>query len=58
MFEGVYNESMSKKDKFFEYVLPWLILLTVLVLFFIMLDTLVEFLINLSEPVSKLMEDI
>ena len=47
-----YPNGMSKYDKFFEYVLPWLILLAIVVgLYFTAMYGL-EFLIELSKPVS------
>ena len=48
-----YPNGLSRFDKFFEYVLPWLILLAIVVGLYFMLTYGLYFIIEISKPLSE-----
>lgn len=48
-----YPNGMSKRDKFFEYVLPWLIFAGLMVGIYLMFTYGLYFMIEISKPLSE-----
>ena len=51
-----YPNGMSKMNKFWEFIFPWFILLALVFGIYLMLIYGLEFMIELSEPLSKVMK--